>query len=253
MIFIFLALATLVLSGCLSATTQHFNTGETLPHGETRATFGLAAMPLTTCYDSPTRDAEGYMICDQAQVQTIPQPSYTWSLGVREKWGPFTGVEIGWMAEALGTIDFNVKLGLPGLVASPKWHHAAMTGWGMGNWADNTLFLEYAISHRTTERILFYTNLRGSLVATSIIDLELSEIEADGKQSVFQSHQRWLLQNTWGVRFGPFTVPILPKTYDFNIHMGTPKLMWPGGTPSPRLDASGYPALYYALGMGLSW
>ena len=248
-----LIFATLLCSGCLTATTQHFNSGETLLPGVTHVTLGMASIPVTTCEGKAKRGSDGFVVCPEAKLQTGPLPSYTWSLGVREKWGPFTGVEIGWMAEALGTIDFNAKLGLPGFKEHPAWHHAIMTGWGLGNWADNTLFLEYAISWYAKKRLLLYTNARGSHVATSLKDLELSDLETDDKSNVFKHHQRWLLQNTWGVRIGPFDVPVLPKFYDVNVHMGTPKLMFPGGVPSKDVVKDGYPSMYTAIGMGLTW
>ena len=250
---VYFACVAFALSGCLTATTQHFNSGAILPAGETRSTYGLAWIPVTNCYEPSGRNADGFNVCHDYEQENIPLPSYTWSLGVRDQWGPFPGAELGWMVEALGTIDFNANLGLPGFENHPKWRHAIMAGWGIGNWADNTLFLEYAISFRPETSWLLYTNFRTSYVATSLNDLELSDQSNSNDKNVFLSHQRWLFQNTWGVRVGPIKVRILPKYYDLNVHMGAPKIMFPGGVPSQALVKNGYPSMYMALGMGLSW
>jgi hypothetical protein len=249
-----LAGVVLILSGCLSSTIQHFNTGETLPHGETTSTYGLARRDFINCTEpSKERNQEGFKECLEYQQMTVWLPSYTWALGVREAWGPFTGVEIGWMIEPLGTIDFNAKLGLPGLGKYPSLRHAVMAGWGIGMWADNTLFLEYAISHKTTDWLRLYASFRGSLVATGVLDLEMSDDNVErSNRDVFLSHQRFQFQNTLGMRFGPYKMPILPTYVDIALHSGAPVIMPLGTVPDKRLETA-YPAFYNSIGFGLTW
>src|SRR5689334_20796329 len=103
-----------LLTGCLY-TSHHFNTGRLLDPGVTRVTAGMGLQP----YVAPTCDDEfAYLSTDSVDApkcvtyharpdsagsnydtsaaDTRPSDQYTYSfgyrLGVRGKWGPFTGV-----------------------------------------------------------------------------------------------------------------------------------------------------------------
>ncbi|MEO7424258.1 MAG: hypothetical protein ABI036_03665, partial [Fibrobacteria bacterium] len=183
---LFAVAAAFLETGCLY-TTHHFNSGRLLEPGKTAVTFGVGTQQVYTesCPDGYYNDIrEGNRLCrpdayggpvDQGEIllydtnairpdletMSIPKLSLSYRLGVRGQWGPFTGVELGWLVEAPtnpGTVEFDVKLGLP-LDKRFRAHHSLSAGWGVGMWADNSYFLEYAASRDLGAHSL-YSNYR---------------------------------------------------------------------------------------------
>jgi hypothetical protein len=182
------------LAGCLY-TTQHFNTGRLLEPGETAVTLGLgkAHFYREDCPEGffasyeggETGEAcrrlsyspEGFPGTAQAAADTLrplariredlPKLSLGYRLGVRKRWGPVTGIEIGWSIEGPTnpvSLEFDVKAGLP-LPSRWKASHSLSAGWGVGAWVDNTWFAEYAAA-RSFGACALFANYRFSALAT---------------------------------------------------------------------------------------
>ena len=203
-----------LFTGCLY-TTHHFNSGRILEPGQTAVTigYGVARIYEQGCPDdwnrpvgdSNTTHCERYventpfssvrdsvMIRQRVTSYPVPKLSLGYRLGVRGPWGPFTGVEMGWHLEAPtnpGTIEFDLKFGLPlprPLIA--KFHHSLTGGWGVGNWADNSWFLEYAAS-RDLGRHSFYGNYRYTRLATQAPEINESAEAWKFESQTGHSHQ----------------------------------------------------------------
>jgi hypothetical protein len=206
------AFVAFLLTGCLY-TTHHFNSGRILEPGKTAVTFGLGREKIFAegCPEEyyRTRDTLGTLRCssrtrfdefDTATIptrigsQTIPKFSVSYRLGVRGPWGPFTGVEMGWQIEAPtnpGTVEFDLKFGLP-ISKRLKARHSLSAGWGVGMWADNSYFAEYAASRDFGSHAL-YGSYRFSYLATQPADLDSSF-----NNWKFTSHRRYIHQAALG-------------------------------------------------------
>ena len=82
---------------------------------------------------------------------------------------------MGWQLEVPtnpATVEFDLKLGLP---VPERFHanHSLSGGWGVGMWADNSWFLEYAASRNFGKHAL-YGNYRFTWLATQPADLSQS-------------------------------------------------------------------------------
>lgn len=201
------ALAPLGLAGCLY-TTQHFNTGRLLEPGETAVTLGLgkAHYYREDCPDGyygsyQARDGEAGIertVCrkehffgagDPGQSQggpdsvrplermrdDLPKASIGYRLGVRKRWGPFTGIELGWTLEGPTnpvSLEFDLKAGLP-MPSRWKASHSLSAGWGVGAWVDNTWFAEYAAARSFGKSALF-ASYRYSALATQPENIDSS-------------------------------------------------------------------------------
>lgn len=206
--------ASSILTGCLY-TTHHFNSGRILDPGQTAVTFGYGRSRIyeqgcpdgwnRPFGDSDRTHCERYietdpfisvrdsvMIRQRVTSQAIPKFSLGYRLGVRGPWGPLAGVEMGWHLEAVtnpGTIEFDLKFGLPlphRLVA--KHHHSVSAGWGVGNWADNSWFLEYAAS-RDLGRHSVYGNYRYTWLATQAPEINESADNWKFESRMGHAHQ----------------------------------------------------------------
>jgi hypothetical protein len=144
------------------------------PAGKSQTTFGLGRQSLWTC-ENGTVDSSGLArTCNQdgtgkeKVIQSkVFQGSLDYRLGLRDTWGPFPGAEIEWHLEAPtnpATMEFVLNLALP---AGSSFNHKIGGGWGIGAWADNSLFMEYALS-RKWGAPLFFTNFRATWLATQI-------------------------------------------------------------------------------------
>lgn len=208
-----LAFAAFLLTGCLY-TTHHFNSGRLLEPGKTAVTFGLGreklysegcpdgyyrshdAYQVTRCYpESRFSESDTATVAPVIESQTIPKFSLSYRLGVRGPWGPFTGVEMGWLIEAPtnpGTVEFDLKLGLP-MAKKFKAQHSLSAGWGVGMWADNSYFVEYAASRNLGAHAL-YGSYRFTYLATQPGDLDSSF-----NTWKFTSHRRTIHQAALGL------------------------------------------------------
>ena len=227
------AASAFLLSGCLY-TTHHYNTGRLLEPGSTSVTLGYGrtqapgyGCPHGTLYED--KDSLGVLQCttgfgpyetDSAgrgsqkplveaggpTSASVTQASLGYRLGVHGRFGPFTGAEIGLHLEAPtnpASAEFDLKLGLPMPGARP-YHHSLSLGWGIGAWADNSWFAEYAASRSFGENDLFF-NYRGTWLATQLSDLNGSE-----SRHRFRVHRRFIHQGALGFLWTLPEIPVLP-------------------------------------------
>lgn len=244
----FACLAAPLLSGCLY-TSQHFNSGRILEPGETSVTlgYGKAHFLEAQCpdqYDVATRTASDPPVCrswyagggldgtpgyPRAEDSILPvawesinTPKFSlgYRLGVRKQWGPLTGIELGWTLEAPTnpiSLEFDLKVGLP----SPKaWKvdHSLSGGWGIGMWADNSWFLEYAAS-KTLGNQTFYLGYRYTALATQPQDLEDSFEEWK-----FAHRPRDIQQASLGWFFRLPEIAVIPDFLGPQVTVTTPML-----------------------------
>ncbi len=211
-LFLLASLPAIFLTGCLY-TTQHFNTGRLLEPGETAVTLGMGKAHFYgeecpegfySAYvgtEEGTGEAGGgrerticrsrdyYDLVQSGQVHAVsdtlrplervseefPKASLGYRLGVRKRWGPLTGIEIGWTVEGPtnpASLEFDIKAGLP-IPSHWKASHSLSVGWGVGAWVDNTWFAEYAASRAFGKSALF-AGYRYSYLATQPENLDLS-------------------------------------------------------------------------------
>jgi hypothetical protein len=149
---------------------------------------------------------------DTVDQRKFPGSAFKGSLGYRlGMTGPrgfITGTEIGLHLEAptnpvSGEFDLKIGLRVP---ADRPYHHSLSAGWGIGIWADNSYFLEYALSRAFGGSDLFAA-YRGTWLATQIADLGGSE---DDRR--FKSKRRLIHQATIGFSW---TLPAIPVVPDF--------------------------------------
>lgn len=242
------------LIGCL-ASSHHLNTGRILKPGEYQNSYGLGLGPTGLCDISSKVKVDGYHTCildsirlndsqfdvkpvDTTPVvwQNIPSFSTQWRLGMWEKWGPFTGVDMGYALEIPHTWEFDVRLGLPIPAwlkdSNATWQHNMALGWGLGFWSDNTWFVEYALGKRLTENLTLYINWRLNLLATQLADLGFddNDIGADD-EGVFKHHRRLLNQVNLGLEAAvPQKFFLLPDRWHLACHLGYPVLLLDGAS-----------------------
>ncbi len=246
-------LFSLLLHGCLTSTLQHSNTGRILEPGVTESRWGLAGTRIYICNNTTERPAGGNAICKQSEEGDAynGMDFYTvatnWRLGVRKEWGSLTGVDLGWAIEGPGTLEFDTRLGLPG--TDGTWDHALAVGWGVGNWADNTWYLEYGAS-ALLMRLRIWANYRFSWVATGVLDLEFDTQIDDENTEPLISHKRFLHQWGSGLKLQIPKYRLLPRYIDIGYHISTPILLITGSTPeNPKEN----PAIGQAWSVGLTW
>lgn len=228
-----------LLSGCLYS-TQHFNTGRLLEPGQSSATLGAGTLRALEygCAGGwnvyPFTDSTGTHCVvyrfegsagsngdftqsidtlDQERTWSIaPKASLGYRVGVSGKWGFFTGTEIGLHLEAPTNPvsgEFDLNLGLPVPEGKP-YHHSLSAGWGIGIWADNSWFLEYAFSRSWGGNDMF-AGYRGTYLASQISDLDDSE--GDRR---FGSKRRFIHQADFGFKWILPDIPVVP---DFIVPM----------------------------------
>jgi hypothetical protein len=171
--------------------------------------------------------------------------SLGYRLGIHGPMGPFPGLELGVHLEAPTnpvTGEFDLKLGLPVPEGLP-WRHALSAGWGIGAWADNSWFLEYAVS-RAFGPYGVYFNYRGTRLATQYADMADPE-----KASRFSRAQRLIHQAALGFEWRLPDIPVVPDFLSPQVILTYP--LAPAGTrPIPEfvLDDRGW-----GFNLGLGW
>ena len=120
-----LLLLGLVVQSCLYS-THRFHSAKILHPGETQITTGMG----------PHRYGKAWLY----------KYSIDYSFGAMDTVIFFRGLQLGIHLEAPtnpGTLEFNGLLGLP---APSLFHQYVELGWGIGMWADNSLFAGYGLS-----------------------------------------------------------------------------------------------------------
>lgn len=167
-----------------------------------------------------------------------------WKLGVLGPFGPFTGMQVGMQMEAATapiTQEFHVAIGLPGSDSSIA--HSIAAGWGVGMWADNSWFLQYAASRRFgTCRV--FGSLRGSL-QPSVNTMDLDE----GK---FKSDRSWDFQAAGGLKVPLGNVVVLPDWAGLGVTLDLAHSGYPSFDMDELRQESGI-GMAWALAMGWNW
>lgn len=250
---IFAFILPVCLTGCLYS-TQHFHTGLLLPAGESQGTLGAGRQPLwrcshpdgdstsskVACLDNGKEDGSGQETISRSQIF---KGSYDYRLGVRNQWGPFPGVELEWHFEVPtnpATMEFAMNLALP---APPGYHHKLGAGWGVGAWADNSLFTEYAFS-RSFGNHLAFSNFRATWLATQIGDV-LGEDFA----KPFPSNQHWVFQSAWGFLYRLPAWKVVPDFLIPQINLTLPTV--PAG--EQKFRPADIPLLQWDASLGIGW
>ena len=250
-----------LFSGCLY-TTHHFNTGRLLEPGTSSLTLGAGPFHSLD-YGCPERpdgffDGGTYEAKDSTGVHCMQSSSFrdsignmeyrsdsvphvhSWNstlkgslgyrLGVHGPFGPFAGAEIGLHLEGPtnpASAEFDVKLGLP-LPKGIPFHHSLSGGLGIGAWADNSYFGEYALSRAFGASDVF-VNYRATYLAS-----QLSDIEGSESRRHFRSRRRLIHQASVGFLWTLPDIPVLP---DFIVPLAVLTYpLAPVGTDTPPPD-----------------
>jgi hypothetical protein len=211
------------------------------PNGETDCNVDWYAG-----YDTVTRKSVVFSDRFPAELQflNMPSASFGWRLGVRDSWGPMTGVDLGWRLEAVtgpATLEFDARFGLPKPPTRTELRHNVALGWGLGMWADNSLYAEYALGWGDGNWRPF-SNMRITYLASQPVDLGDSIDER-----YFASARRWVGQLFLGCEWFLPKAMLLPGRL-----MPTVSVAWPSvpffvdghGASSSGLEWR------FALGMG---
>ncbi len=240
--------AALLPSGCLYS-THNFATGALLPAGRSQATLGVGRQTLWSCSE-PKTDSTGGKACNQdgsgresVDRTEVPKGSLEYRLGVRDAWGPFPGLEMKWHLEMPtnpATMEFSLNLGLPAL---PSFRHSLGAGWGIGAWADNTFFAEYAVSRKFGVPLLF-SNLRVTWLATQI-----GEVLGEDFSKPFPSNQHLVFQGGLGMALRIADWPVLPDVVIPYFSLTVPQI--PSG--ERRFRPADIPTAQWDMNLGLGW
>jgi hypothetical protein len=243
----------LVLQGCLYS-THHFHNGQVMNAGHSQATFGVGRQPVWNCHRDAGDSANTKLACadgteraknagETVQHTTWPKGSFHYRLGLRDNWGPFPAIEMEWHFEVPtnpATMEFGLNFALPG----PSFmHHKLGGGWGVGAWADDSFFAEYAISLISGQHLLF-TNFRATWLATQIGDV-LGEDFA----KPFPRNQHFVFQTAYGLFYRLPDWPVVPDFIIPSLNLTLPSV--PAG--EQKFKPSDIPTLQWDINVGLGW
>lgn len=155
--------------------------------------------------------------------------SLGYRLGVHGPFGPFAGAEIGLHLEGPtnpASAEFDLKAGLP-LPKGLPFHHSLSAGLGIGAWADNSYFGEYALSRAFGANDLF-VNYRATYLASQLSDLDGSE-----SRRHFKSRRRLIHQASLGFAWNLPDIPVLPDFIVPLVVLTYPLAPVGTGTPPP--------------------
>lgn len=241
--------------GCLYS-TQHFNAGMPLPAGQTQATLGIGRLPVWSCSEYQVDSTRPEHVCGEAgypservKKKDAMKGSFDYRLGVRDHLGPFPAVEVEWRVEAPThpvTMEFAMNLALP---SRPTYHHALGAGWGIGAWAGNSFFLEYAVSVPLVRwaRLglpLLFANLR----ATSL-SAQIDEVLDDEFSAPLPSSRRLIAQAGAGARFQLPAWPVVPDFLIPQFNVTLPQI--PAG--EQKFRRQDIPFAQWDLNFGFGW
>jgi hypothetical protein len=170
--------------------------------------------------------------------------SLGWRLGVRNAWGPFTGVDLGWRLEAPTgpvTLEFDARFGLPMPESQKVVHHNLSLGWGLGMWADNSLFGEYAVGWGNGT-LRPFGSTRITYLAT-----QPSDLGGNPDFTQFESYRRWVGQLFVGCEWYLPKAMLLPGRLMPTVSVAWPAL--PFVVESGHVEAHGLD-WRFALGIG---
>jgi hypothetical protein len=235
------------LSGCLYS-THHFHSGVLLPPGRSQTTLGAGRQPLWRC-SRPQPDTLAFkQACNEndsgverVRKTEVFKGSVDYRLGLRDRWGPFSGAELQWHMEVPtnpASMEFSLNLGLP----AASFHHKIGAGWGIGAWADNSVFMEYAAS-KQLGAFMGFGNFRTTWLATQIGDVmgeEFAKPFPSNQHLVFQTGlglsyflPDWIIAPDFVVPYVSLTLPQVPsgdqkfkaadiplEQWDVNLGMG---------------------------------
>ena len=221
-----------------------------MPPGKSQATVGLGRQPLWKCSRSEADSLSPKIACNEDETgkekiskSQILKGSIDYRLGLRDKWGPFPGVEMEWHFEVPtnpASMEFALNLALP---APEKMHHKFGAGWGVGAWADNSFFAEYALS-RSVGNNLIFGNGRVTYLATQIVDV-LGEDFA----KPFPSNQHMVFQSALGFFYRLPPWPVIPDFIIPQVNATLPAV--PAG--EQRFKATDIPLFQWDASLGLGW
>jgi hypothetical protein len=236
------AIIMLILSGCLTS-SHHFRSGKTIESGEAHVNYGFSIRKAPLCESS-----DGNENCREWTEVTAPNLSRGFRLGVRDSWGPFTGVDAGYQLE-VGVLEFDMRLGLPHLMINGvQLYHSLGAGWAIGSFPDNSYFLDYVIS-RELKQVSLFLNTRQARLATQLYELEFKAKEQESG-SVFKSNPRWLQQYGGGVKFySRQKTWIIPDAFHLTYLMTAPEMSVLG---TPIKDDSPWKFAGH-LNFGIGW
>lgn len=180
--------------------THSYNAGRLLNPGETHVGMGYGKRTVIErwySYQKPSRVLDSIVAASNGKYEDYwdipyaernvfdyeeqPYPSFAFQyrLGVLAEIPFGKGLEFGWLYEIPSLIsqgpfapylEFDIRLGLQGRgVGKGLLSHNVAAGWGIGQWVDNSLYLEYAAGWRKGS-VNPYANYRFALTASDVLD-----------------------------------------------------------------------------------
>ncbi|MBF0430573.1 MAG: hypothetical protein HQK83_04805 [Fibrobacteria bacterium] len=258
-----------VLCSCIY-TTHNYNTGRTLQEGKSRITLGYGKQKMITL-DCSYDNRWGYLIKKDGKatclyeeyldstidssfykpndhIQSIPDLSFGYGLGIRNNWGPFPGLEMGFLLE-IPTLpisaEFYMRLAMPDYMWKKTKHSVAM-GYIMGAWADNSWYLGYAISHEIGKNLV-YGSFRSTLMATQMMDNGTEDADESFK---FVHNRKLVHMLTTGFMWFIPDIVIFPDFVTPQINILYPKIPLTFDSRSWGYDDGGF---YVKWNVGFGW
>ncbi len=224
-----------------------------MPAGKSETTLGLGRQPLWTCNHFATDSTNIHHACGDSAGESIspsflPKVSMDYRLGIKDTWGPFPGAEIEWHLEAPtnpATMEFSLNLAMPNL-GSKNFRHKLGAGWGVGAWADNSFFLEYAASMPLNKfgKPLIFGNLRATYLATQI-----NEVLSENFSQALPSNQVLVMQAGLGTVFNLPKIILLPDYIIPAVNLTLPQI--PSG--ERLFHRQNIPYVQWDFQLGFGW
>ncbi len=219
-----------------------------MPAGKSQATLGMGRQRLWTCDHYQNESSDANHACTDSSGESIShgqifKGSLDYKLGVKDSWGPFPGAEIEWHLEAPtnpASMEFSLYLAMP---AGKTFGHKMGAGWGIGAWADNSFFMEYAAS-KSMGRPTFFGNVRATYLATQI-----GQVLGDDFSKPLPSNQILVLQAGFGLSYRLPNWIIIPDFIIPQFNVTLPQV--PSGERMFRRED--IPLAQWDLNFGFGW